>query len=668
MDTHSDSNNEIPSAYTELKELRIKNIKRVIVAHSNINSIRNKFEALFDTISNNIDILMISESKINESFPTNQFCAKGYARPYRLDRNDKGGGILLYIRDDIPSKMLNSFKLVNMETIFVEINLRKKKWLFCCSYNPHKNLISEHLSQLNNALNYYSKKYDNIIVMGDLNCETTEEPMINFCENFNFRNLVKEPTCFKNPTNPSLIDIILTNRSHNFLGTSTVETGLSDFHKMTITVLKTHFVKQEPKIITYRDYKSFDQPNFRTELNRELSKFNFHDMVNFKRIFLQLLNKHAPEKKKYVRANNKEFVNKELRKAIMLRSKLRNNFLKEKTDLSRLAYNKQRNICVYLLKKAKREYFGNLDTRVVTDNKKFWKYVCPFFSDQFNSKEKIILIENNEIISQDQEVCHVFNKYFSNIVRELNIPEIHRFPVNIKDPVMEAVLGYQNHPSVVAIKKEMENCPTGAKFYFQHVSAKKVQNELNNLDSKKACQANDIPTKLIKDNIDIFNNLILKDFNRSLDKCLFPADLKNAEVVPVFKKGDKTNKENYRPVSILSNISKVYERCIYDQICSFFDTILSKLQCGFRKGFSAQTCLLVMVEKWRKSIDSGNKSGAVLTDLSKAFDCLPHDLFIAKLHAYGFSREALNYIYSYLTNRRQRVKMNSTFSSLNEIE
>ena len=164
--------------------------------------------------------------------------------------------------------------------------------------------------------------------MGDLNCETTEEPMINFCENFNFRHLVKEPTCFKNPTNPSLIDIILTNRSHNFLGTSTVETGLSDFHKMTITVLKTHFVKQEPKIITYRDYKSFDQPNFRTELNRELSKFNFHDMVNFKRIFLQLLNKHAPEKKKYVRGNNKEFVNKELRKAIMLRSKLRNNFLK----------------------------------------------------------------------------------------------------------------------------------------------------------------------------------------------------------------------------------------------------------------------------------------------------------------------------------------------------
>ena len=205
----------------------------------------------------------------------------------------------------------------------------------------------------------------------------------------------------------------------------------------------------------------------------------------------------------------------------------------------------------------------------------------------------------------------------------------------------------------------MENCPTGAKFYFQHVSAKKVQNELNNLDSKKACQANDIPTKLIKDNIDIFNNLILKDFNNSLDKFLFPADLKNAEVVPVFKKGDKTNKESYRPVSILSNISKVYERCIYDQICSFFDTILSKLQCGFREGFSAQTCLLVMVEKWRKSIDSGNKSGAVLTDLSKAFDCLPHDLFIAKLHAYDFSREALNYIYSYLTNRRQRVKMNS---------
>ena len=93
----------------------------------------------------------------------------------------------------------------------------------------------------------------------------------------------------------------------------------------------------------------------------------------------------------------------------------------------------------------------------------------------------------------------------------------------------------------------------------------------------------------------------------------------------------KLSKENYRPISILPNISKVYERCLYDQMSNFFEDIFSKYQCGFRKGYSAQHCLLVMIEKWKRIVDYGGVFGALLTDLSKAFDCIPHDLFIAKL-------------------------------------
>ena len=107
-------------------------------------------------------------------------------------------------------------------------------------------------------------------------------------------------------------------------------------------------------------------------------------------------------------------------------------------------------------------------------------------------------------------------------------------------------------------------------------------------------------------------------------------------MIPVFKKKDRNNVENYRPVSILLNLSKVYERYLYDQIYKYFNHILSKWQCGFRKGFSTQRCLLVMTEKWRKCLDKGAFSGAILTDLSKAFDCILHDLLIAKLAACGF--------------------------------
>ena len=119
---------------------------------------------------------------------------------------------------------------------------------------------------------------------------------------------------------------------------------------------------------------------------------------------------------------------------------------------------------------------------------------------------------------------------------------------------------------------------------------------------------------------------------------MFPPDLKLANVTPVYKNKSKNSKGNYRPVSILSNISKIYERCLYDPIQVFFDSILSKCQCGFRRGCNAQHCLITLIEKWKESVENGEAFLTLFTDLSKAFDCLSHELLIAKLDAYGFDR------------------------------
>ena len=100
----------------------------------------------------------------------------------------------------------------------------------------------------------------------------------------------------------------------------------------------------------------------------------------------------------------------------------------------------------------------------------------------------------------------------------------------------------------------------------------------------------------------------------------------------------------------------------------FFDNIVSKYQCDFRKGYSAQHCLLVMKEKWKKVVDNGGAFGALLTDLFKAFDCIPHDLIIAKLEAYDFQIDALRLVYDYLSNRKQQVKLNETFICWRDIE
>ena len=120
-------------------------MNKIILGQLNINSIRNKFDFLAQQVKGNIDILMISETKLDESFPVGQFLIDGYSVPFRFDRNGNGGGILLYIREDIPSKLLSIYQ--DIEGFSVEINLSgNKKWLLSCSYNPNKVQISNHLA------------------------------------------------------------------------------------------------------------------------------------------------------------------------------------------------------------------------------------------------------------------------------------------------------------------------------------------------------------------------------------------------------------------------------------------------------------------------------------------------------------------------------------------
>ena len=152
------------------RSLKIGSPNKLIIGHLNINSIRNKFECLCDLIDGNIDIFLVSESKLNDTFPIGQFLIDGFHMPFRRDRTDKGGGLLLYLQEHIPCKQLQVTLESHIEAIFVEINLKKRKWLLICGYNPAKNNISTFLSIIENKLNELCKKYENIIMMGDLNC------------------------------------------------------------------------------------------------------------------------------------------------------------------------------------------------------------------------------------------------------------------------------------------------------------------------------------------------------------------------------------------------------------------------------------------------------------------------------------------------------------------
>ena len=224
-------------------------------------------------------------------FPRHNFLLDRFSRPYRLDRCANGGGILLYVRDDISSCLLTEYLQDNTECLFIEINTRKKKWLLCCSYSPNKNNISKYLHCLSKGLDKYISQYDNIMLLGDLNVEISDPVLNDFCSVYNLFSLAKEPTCFKNPNNPSCIDLFLTNCPRSFQNTLTIETGISDFHKMVITVMKVFYKKQRPKIIQYRSYKNFDNQVFQREFNSKLLKVDLNnaELSEFTEIFLSIV-------------------------------------------------------------------------------------------------------------------------------------------------------------------------------------------------------------------------------------------------------------------------------------------------------------------------------------------------------------------------------------------
>ena len=235
----------------------------------------------------------------------------------------------------------------------------------------------------------------------------------------------------------------------------------------------------------------------------------------------------------------------------------------------------------------------------------------------------MLVDEKGNTLSEDEKIVETFNKFFGNIMKNLNISINSDVleNVSIQDPIIAAIEKYKRHPSILKIKNHIrvENY-----FNFKHANNKKMAQVLKVLNAKKAKQENDIPIKLIKENIELFSSVLSRMFNFYIDKASFPNSLKN----------DTNDKNNYRPVSILPSLSKPFEKCLYDEIYAYTDSILSMAQCGFRKGYSTQYSIIAIIENWRSNLDQGGICGTLFTDLSKAFDCLVHDFVIAKLEAY----------------------------------
>ena len=242
-------------------------------------------------------------------------------------------------------------------------------------------------------------------------------------------------------------------------------------------------------------------------------------------------------------------------------------------------------------------------------------------SDGGKQREKIILKEGDEVIVNTKDVCNVFNECFVNTAKDMSEPD----HIDINGPLDDIFSEYENHPSIIEINRR-HTCNDENRFEFHDVTEADIFKKLSNLNVRKACGYDGQPPRLL------------------------------------FKKDDKMNKDKYRPVNVLVGQSKLFEGLMVEQLMGFMKSKLSDLLSAYRKGCGTQNVLLSAIEEWKTALDNDQHVGIVLMDLSKAFDAIPHGLLLSKLHAYGLSDNACEMIRSYLTDRRQRVKIDDVRS------
>ena len=505
-------------------------------------------------------------------------------------------------------------------------------------------------------------KYENIVILGDLNFDvlspdTCARPLLDVCDTYAFNNLITKPTCFTTFGKPSLLDVILTNKSDLVHKTLNFNCGLSDFHNMVCVQLKSEVQQTKTNYTTYRSFRSLDTDNFNSDLETKLSQLEYntsndlnHIYDNFSQSFIEVVDKHAPLKKRKMQPKPVPFMNRNLREAIYKKRMLFNKYNKFRTPKNWEKYRQQRILVTHIRRKSIDKYF--LDRCVGgCRSGTFWNTIKPFLTNKGSIHQKdTILCENDVLINDQAQICDIFNDFFVNVAKNIG---------------SDSISVDENHPSICSIEKSKLS---DAQLTFRPVDENFISKQISNLNTKKATGHDGISAKLVKLAKPVILPHLTSLINISLTTSVFPDSLKLAQVIPLHKKNSTLDKSNYRPVSILPTISKIFEQSINQQLSDFFNTQhFNPFLSAFRSGYGCQTVLLKILEDWKKALDENKFVAAILMDLSKAFDCLPHDLLLLKLKSYGLSESACKLLNSYLSNRKQCVKITPNTSAFTHI-
>ena len=537
-----------------------------------------------------------------------------------------------------------------LKVVWIELHLRKKTILIRNMYHP-PNAGLNSIDLLDSMLNRVISEGKEFILMGDLNCNllklhqsSVSDKLTMVAEEHNLIHLISEPTRITNHSQ-SLIDVIFTYSSEIFSSAGTSVFTSSD-HMMVYG----EFAESSPVHATVSRVRSFKQCNMDNLLSdlesapwqiMELADDIDEKWESWEKLFFDVVDSHAPLKVR-VKKDQVDWIVAELRSLMRSRNYYRREYHKSR---SQDHWNKFKLLCREVnrrTRKAKADHYATNCQDLNKQPRHTWLQLNAALGRK-RRKPVNSLSSGDGALTNTIDIVNRFVSHFSTLSAT---------------------------PNQAQAKPRHQISPSTATFKFSEIMEEQVLKKLSALDVGKATGPDQISARLLCMVAPKIAGCLTALFNASLMCGEFPSEWKCANVSPVPKASDKHDVNNYRPVSVIPVIAKVFESLVHDQLYQYLlkNKLLNIVQSGFRPHHCTQDFLLKTVDDWRVSLDEGKMVGTILIDLSKAFDMIDHSMLLNKLECLGVRSSAeLQWFTDYLKERKQRVVMNGVSSEWHSV-
>ena len=652
------------------------NKNHLSVFHQNIVTLeghKDELENVLAQINFSFDVIGLTETRIKKDILPNYSLNLPDYKHFYTPTEMECGGTILYVKKNLTCKPRMDlekilYKKRELESSFVEIKFQKNKSIICgCIYkHPSMDIKEFNENYLDSVFKIISKEKKSVFFMGDFNINllniNTDNNVTEFFDIMASNSLIPfiiHPTRVTPFTNTIIDNIFSDSHNHKDSYSGNIRTHLTDhFAQYLLMPLERKNNKfYNDKFI--RDTKNLNSNNYINDLQSidwinelELEKadinksfFLLEEKIN------KIVNQYFPLKKVSNKKNNlkiKPWMTKQIMDEIKKRDKAYKKFAKEK-DLDKKTelfnnFKHIRNRIVTMCRASKKNHYKTYFQNNSGNIRKTWQGIKSVvnINQKSNSSPDTISV-NDEVIKDPKTVANSFNSYFSSIASKLQA-KIH--------PPKENFSKY--------LKNRVNN-----DFLLNPTNYNEVMSIIENINPSKATGPHSIPPFLLSKIYAYICHPIADLINMSFKQGIYIDALKVSKTIPIFKdKGSELDVQNYRPISLLSNINKIFEKIMFKRVVDFLNKnkCLYKKQFGFRQKHSTVHALLDLTEEIRMALDRNEFAAGIFLDFSRAFDTVDHQILLQKLDHYGIRGVANKWFKSYLKNRSQFVSINGVSS------